>query len=117
MTDDAHEEEVSQDIKYDMTGGWLFRLRIFGGSEKAEWEEKLSPIKAKDGTPDGVLVGAQWDMNQATQDPPKEFEKGVKYRPIFFACAGARFYCVRQQKNIVRGRHLVRACSEHGPMI
>ena len=61
----------------------MFRLRIFGGSEKAEWEEKLSPIKAKDGTPDGVLVGAQWDMNQATQDPPKEFEKGVKYRPIF----------------------------------
>ena len=84
MTDDAHEEEVSQDIKYDMTGGWLFRLRIFGGSEKAEWEEKLSPIKAKDGTPDGVLVGAQWNTEEAEQEPPKVFGNRVKYRPIFY---------------------------------
>ena len=86
MTDDAHEEEVSQDIKYDMTGGWLFRLRIFGGSEKAEWEEKLSPIKAKDGTPDGVLVGAQWDMNHDT-GPPEGVRKRSEVPPDFFVRA------------------------------
>ena len=64
----------------------MFKLRIFGGSEKADWEEKLSEIKAADGKPDGILVGAQWDMNRATAEPPAVFEKGVKYRP-FFLCA------------------------------
>ena len=61
----------------------MYKLRIFGRSEKADWEEKLSEIRAADGKPDGTLVGAQWDMAQATTEPPKVFEKGVKYRPIF----------------------------------
>ena len=61
----------------------MFKLRIFGGSEKADWEEKLSKIKATDGKPDGTLVGAQWDITKATVEPPQEFENGVKYRPIF----------------------------------
>ena len=61
----------------------MYKLRIFGGSEKAEWEEKLSNISAADGTPDGTLVGAQWDMNKATAEPPQEFERKVKCRPIF----------------------------------
>ena len=61
----------------------MYKLRIFGGSEKADWEEKLSEIRAVDGKPDGTLVGAQWNMTQATAEPPKVFEKGVKYRPIF----------------------------------
>ena len=61
----------------------MYKLRIFGGPEKADWEEKLSEIRAADGKPDGTLVGAQWDMRKATADPPKVFEKGVKYRPIF----------------------------------
>ena len=63
----------------------MFRLRIFGGSEKAEWEEKLSGIKAKDGKPDrGVLGGAQWNLAKAEQEPPRVFEQEVKYRPIFY---------------------------------
>ena len=61
----------------------MYKLRIFGGSEKADWEEKLSKIRAADGKPDGTLVGAQWDMNKAWAEPPLEFDKGVKYRPIF----------------------------------
>ena len=69
---------------YDMTGGWKFKLRIFGGTEKEDWEDKLSEIKAGDGKPDGQLVGAQWDM-KATEEPPVVFEKGVKYRPIFLS--------------------------------
>ena len=76
---------VSKDIEYNMTGGWMYKLRIFGGSEKDDWEEKLSEIRAVDGKSDGTLVGAQWDMNKATAEPPKEFEKGVKYRPIFLS--------------------------------
>ena len=61
----------------------MYKLRTFGGSEKADWEEKLSEIRAADGKPDGTLVGAQWGMNKATVEPPQEFDKRVKYRPIF----------------------------------
>ena len=75
----------SKDIEYDMTGGWMYKLRIFGVSEKDKWEDKMSEVKAGDGQPDGQLVGAQWDMNKATAEPPEEFEKGVKYRPIFLS--------------------------------
>ena len=82
-SEDADNEGGSKDVVYDMGGGWVYKLRIFGGSEKADWEEKLSNISAADGTPDGTLVGAQWDMNKATAEPPRVFEKGVKYRPIF----------------------------------
>ena len=82
---DARDSEgVSQDKVYDMTGGYVYKLRIFGGTEQADWEEKLSEIKAADGQKDeGILVGAQWDMKRAKYEPPETFEKEVKYRPIF----------------------------------
>ena len=82
-TDEVESQGESKDIVYDMTGGWFYKLRIFGGSEKAEWQEKLSEIKPFDGKEEGTLVGAQWNMKEATAEPPKVFEKGVKYRPIF----------------------------------
>ena len=84
-TEESEAEGVSKDIVYDMTGGWLYKLRIFGGSEKECWEETLSEIRAGDGKPDGTLVGAQWKMKEAMAEPPKVFEKGVKYRPIFYS--------------------------------
>ena len=76
---------ASKDIEYDMTNGWVFNLRIFGGSEQEDWEEKLSEIRAGDGKPDGTLVGAQWRMKEAMAEPPTVFEKGVKFRPIFYS--------------------------------
>ena len=83
--DEVEQQGVSKDIEYNMTGGWMYKLRIFGVSEKDKWEDKMSEVKAGDGQPDGQLVGAQWDMNKATAEPPEEFEKGVKYRPIFLS--------------------------------
>ena len=82
-TDESEADKASKDIVYDMTRGWLYNLRIFGGSEKEEWEEMLSEIRAGDGKPDGTLVGAQWKMTEGMAEPPKVFEKGVKFRPIF----------------------------------
>ena len=80
-------ERVSKDIQYELKGWWLYKLRIFGGSEKAAWAEKLSGIRARDGKPDDTLVGAQWRIGEATAEPPEEFEEGVKYRPIFLTAA------------------------------
>ena len=86
MASEASEtDNASKDIEYDMTQGWLYKLRIFGGSEQEHWNEKLSEIRAGDGRPDGKLVGAQWRMQEAMADPPKVFEKGVKFRPIFYS--------------------------------
>ena len=83
--EDSEADKASKDIVYDMTGGYFYNLRIFGGSEKEEWEEMLSEIRAGDGKPDGTLVGAQWKMKEAMAEPPKVFEKGVKFRPIFYS--------------------------------
>ena len=54
-------------------------------THKKEWLDKLSEVRAGNNVPDGTLVGAQWNMNNATAEPPLEFVKGVKYRPIFLA--------------------------------
>ena len=81
--DAKDKDKTSQDVEYDMTGGWVFNLRIISDTEMPAWKEKLSDVKAADGKQDGRLVGAQWDKNQATMDPRESFEKGVRYRPIF----------------------------------
>ena len=80
--DESDDADQTVDIEYDMTDGWMYKLRIFGSSEKARWEEKFG-ITAADGEPDGILVGAQWDMNKGKGEPRDGFEKGVKYRPNF----------------------------------
>ena len=62
----------------------MYKLRIFGGSEKGYWDDKLSEVKPAEGKEEeGTLVGAQWDVNVATKNPPEDFEKGARYRPIF----------------------------------
>ena len=75
----------SQDLEYDMKGGWVYRLRLFSEEEKPRWEEQLASI-IREG--DGEVVGAQWDMGKATSaaNPPTAFEEGVKYRPMFLKC-------------------------------
>ena len=69
----------SQNCEYDMTGGWLFNIRLFDDDEKPEWDEILTKMMGED---DGY-VGAQWDMNKAKKDPPTSCEKGVQHRPVF----------------------------------
>ena len=71
---------TSQDVEYDMTQGWMYTLRIFGGDERVLWDEKLSEL------PSGMedkLVGAQWDATKVKKDPPLDFDPKVKYRPIY----------------------------------
>ena len=80
--DESDDADQTVDIEYDMTDGWMYKLRIFGSSEKARWEEKFG-ITAADGEPDGTLVGAQWNMDKGKGEPRDGFEAGVKYRPIF----------------------------------
>ena len=75
------DESVSQTIEYDMTGGWKFKLRIFCEDEKTLWEDQLRQHTKES---DGVLVGAQWDIEPATIEPPP-FETDVTYRPIFLS--------------------------------
>ena len=70
----------SRDVLYDMTNGWVFKLRLFGEEEKQDWDDQLEKVVTKE---DGAVVGAQWDDNKAKEEPPQSFEEGVKYRPIF----------------------------------
>ena len=76
----ALDTEESHEIEYDMTDGWLFKIRLFKASEGPAWEEIFATGKFKDG-----WIGAQWDANKATKKPPEEFDshKVVKYRPVY----------------------------------
>ena len=44
-------------------------------------------IKAED----RELVGAQWNMSEATKQPPISFDEHVKYRPIFLSIPSTGF--------------------------
>ena len=70
----------SQDIEYDMGGGWIYKLRLFCEDEKKEWLEKLA---GKSTESDGSPVGAQWNTEHQKNDPPGVFDKDVQFRPIF----------------------------------
>ena len=70
----------SQDVLYDMTGGWVYKLRLFSEEEKPDWDEELATVVTKE---DGAMVGAQWNTDKAKEEPPQCFEEGVKYRPMF----------------------------------
>ena len=83
---ESEDEMTSKDLLYDMTDGYFYNLRIFGGGEKEKWEDKLSKIKAGDGEEKGTLVGAQWNTKDATADVPNVFDEKVRYRPIFYYC-------------------------------
>ena len=82
---DVDIDGASMDVEFDMTGGWVYTCRIFGGDEKRRWEDQLSEVRAAPGQPaDGTLVGAQWRPDEESMvEPPDEFDTGVKYRPIF----------------------------------
>ena len=72
---------VSQDVEYDMTDGWVYKIRLFNEVEKPHWIELLAKVATAE---DGELVGAQWDNTKATRDPGLGgFEEQVKYRPVF----------------------------------
>jgi len=77
--DEVERGANSKTVEYDMTGGWVFNLRIFDAEEKNDWTSTLNKI-LDDG--DVEPVGAQWDKNKATEDPPDTFLKGLTYRPI-----------------------------------
>ena len=81
---ESEDEMTSKDLLYDMTDGYFYNLRIFGGDETEKWEETLSKIKAGDGEEKGTLVGAQWNTKDATADVPNVFDEKVRYRPIFY---------------------------------
>ena len=76
--------KMTRNVQYDMTGGWVFRLRLFCDEEKPDWEEQLAKRATDD---DGSVVGAQWNVSQAKEEPPQTFEKGVKCRPSFVRAA------------------------------
>ena len=74
---------TSHSIEYDMTGGYIYKLRIFGGEEKEAWVKKLSEIKSAE-PEEGTSVGAQWDISK-DGDPPRVFGEKVRYRPTFIS--------------------------------
>ena len=73
--------KASQQLVYDMIGGWVFVVRLFHENEKQCWYERVWDEKNYS----GKIIGAQWDKNKATPDPgpPWEFEAGVQYRPVY----------------------------------
>ena len=71
----------SEDVEYDMTDGWVYKIRLFSEVEKPHWNELLAKVATAE---DGEVVGAQWDSTKATRDPGLGgFEEQVKYRPVF----------------------------------
>ena len=72
---------ISQDVEYDMTDGWVYKIRLFSDEAKPDWNEQLAKIVTAE---DGEVVGAQWNSTKALHEPgPGCFEEEVKYRPIF----------------------------------
>ena len=69
-------DATSQEMEYDMTGGWVYKLRLFCQAERALWEDNLQKHREPD------FVGAQWKASSTDKVPPREFDKAVQYRPI-----------------------------------
>ncbi len=72
---DLWESGNSQQMEYDMTGGWVYNLRLIHNSERELWEKYLAKF-------DIDWVGAQWNKNTSAS-PPDSFSKDVQYRPIY----------------------------------
>eukprot|EP00974_Lingulodinium_polyedra_P100423 9727631-Lingulodinium_polyedra.AAC.1 len=60
-----------------MTGGWIYKLRLFNEEETSQWETILK----KNGNEEDY-VGAQWSTEKPKSKPPENLDENVKYRPI-----------------------------------
>ena len=71
----------SQQIVYDMTGGWAFKIKLISDAGKPEWQETWNE-SYKDEVGDVEFVGAQLDANKAKHQPPGVFGGSVKHRAV-----------------------------------
>ena len=71
----------SQQIEYDMTGGWVFNIRLISEDEKPRWQDKMKDTDQAD-EGDVPFIGAQWDARKATHQPPDAFDEHVKYQSV-----------------------------------
>ena len=70
-------QTAAREMDYDMTGGFVFTLRLFPPAEKEWWAEVLGKHDEAD------YVGAQWDKSKGS--PPRDvFDEKVQFRPILF---------------------------------
>ena len=63
-------------MEYDMTDGWVYKLRLIADEERTAWQPYLDKY--------GVdWVGAQWNKKTTDTSPPGSFDEDVQYRPIY----------------------------------
>ena len=77
MAGEVSQVKESRDVEYDMTGGWVFNLRLFSEEEQELWKDVLSNHE------EHAPIGAQWNLKEVENQPPATFDKHVKFRPIF----------------------------------
>ena len=63
-------------MNYDMTGGYVYKLRLFNQEERASWETFLAKWH------EPHFVGVQWKADRTNVVSPREFDPSVQYRPI-----------------------------------
>ena len=68
----------AREYEYDMTGGYIFTLRLFPPAEKERWAKVLGKHDEDD------YVGAQWDKSKVSSKPPEVFDAKAQFRPILF---------------------------------
>ena len=69
-------DATSQEMEYDMTGGWVYKLRLFNQEERDSWETFLAKWH------EPHFVGVQWKADRTNVVSPREFDPSVQYRPI-----------------------------------
>ena len=71
----------SQEIVYDMTGGWAFTINFLAVEETPRWQDQMKGTYKYDEA-DVPFIGAQWDAHKATHQPPDAFDDHAQYRSV-----------------------------------